>query len=200
MAKQKTTGLLSKPELETRYDREAWLHTALEVLSREGQAKLRTERIARDLGVTRGSFYHHFKNRQTFVLALVDYWARLFTEQTNSVVAETGKSAEERLLFLMRLIRDNRLDRHDISFRSWAAQDPEVAEKVREVDKLRYKFVRDLFVEIGFTGDDLEERVRMFLVYESAQHTVYFPQRSRHIKNSVETRFAILTREKTTRR
>lgn len=185
---------LTKPTLEARYDREAWLHTALEVLSREGQAKLRTERLARDLGVTRGSFYHHFKSRQEFVLALLDYWTKTFTEQVNAAVAGTGKSAAERLLLLMRLIRDNRLDRHDIAFRSWAAQDPEVAAKVREVDGLRYEFIRNLFSEMGFEGEDLEDRVRLFLVYESAQHTVYVPEECRNIPDAVERRFALLTR------
>lgn len=68
---------MQKIELETRYNRDAWLATAIEVLSKDGQAKLRTEHIAKALGVTRGSFYHHFKNREEFVFALVDFWAHL---------------------------------------------------------------------------------------------------------------------------
>jgi AcrR family transcriptional regulator len=58
-----------------RFDREAWLEAALEVLARQGQAKLRVETLARQLGVTKGSFYHHFKNREAFLKALLAYWA-----------------------------------------------------------------------------------------------------------------------------
>ncbi len=187
---------MQKIELETRYNRDAWLATAIEVLSREGQAKLRTEHIAKALGVTRGSFYHHFKNRDEFVFSLVDYWAQAFTEQTNANVDGQELSADRRLLYLMRLIRDNRLDKYDIAFRSWAAQEPAVAEKVHEVDRLRYEFVAELFAEMGFQGDDLEERVRLFLVYESAQHTVWFPDRSRNIADSAERRFELITGRK----
>ncbi|NOD95274.1 TetR family transcriptional regulator [Ruegeria sp. HKCCD4884] len=185
-----------KIELETRYNRNAWLATAIEVLSKEGQAKLRTEHIAKALGVTRGSFYHHFKNRDEFVFALVDFWAQTFTEQTNANVDGQELSADRRLLYLMRLIRDNRLDKYDIAFRSWAAQEPAVAEKVREVDRLRYEFVAELFAEMGFAGDDLEERVRLFLVYESAQHTLWFPKKSRQARDSVERRFELITGRK----
>ncbi len=184
---------MTKPELETRYTREAWLSTAMEVLSREGQAKLRTERLAADLGVTRGSFYHHFKSRADFVDALLDYWARTFTIEVNRQIAEVVGAPEARLLALMRLIRDRRLDRFDIAFRSWAAQDIAVAAKVREVDLERYGFMRSLLGEMGFKGDDLEERVRLFLVYESAQHTLHFPNVSRQIPDSVERRFEIYT-------
>jgi len=184
---------LKEPELDKRYTREVWLHRALELLSREGQSKLRTERLAQDLGVTRGSFYHHFKNRDDFVLALTRYWAETFTVQVNALFEDPERPPDEALLSLMRLIRDRRLDRYDIAFRSWAAQEPLVAAEVRKVDDARYGLVRQLFSRMGFKGHELEERVRVFLVYESAQHTVSFPSKNRSAKDSVERRFRIYT-------
>lgn len=40
-----------------------------------------------------------------------------------------------------------------------------MAEKVRAVDASLYAFVAELFREMGFEGDELEECVRVFLVY-----------------------------------
>ena len=73
----------------------------------------------------------------------------------------------------METIQRQRLDRYDIAFRSWAAQEPAVAAMVEEVDTNRYKFVRSLFSEMGFRGNNLEDRVRIWLVFQSAQGAVF---------------------------
>lgn len=162
-----------------RFDREAWLAAALEVLAKEGQARLKIERLAADLGVTKGSFYHHFANREDFVSAVVGYWATAFTDRVMEAVGDRRVPARERLLRLMQAIEREGLDRYDIAFRSWAAQDAKVAGAVRAVDETRYRFVRGLFSEIGFEGTDLEERVRVWLVFHSAQRTVHVPNANR---------------------
>jgi len=57
-----------------RLTREDWLENALTVLSRKGRAGLRIEGLSAALGVSRGSFYWHFKDRGDFVHALLEYW------------------------------------------------------------------------------------------------------------------------------
>jgi hypothetical protein len=67
------------------------------------------------------------------------------------------------------------LDRYDIAFHSWGAQDPAVAEQVRRVDRLCWDFVRALFAEMGFEGTDLDDRPRIllvFVIFVSARRTV----------------------------
>ena len=51
-----------------RLSRESWLQQALEILAEDPQ-HLRVDEVARRLGVSKGSFYWHFKNRSDFVLA-----------------------------------------------------------------------------------------------------------------------------------
>jgi AcrR family transcriptional regulator len=177
-----------------RFSRETWLQVALEVLAREGQAKLRVERLSAQLGVTRGSFYHHFGGREDFVQALVAFWSSAFTDKVNAEVSGSDLPARERLLFLMRLIHRNKLDRYDIAFRSWAAQESSVAKYVRKVDATRFQFVRSIFTEMGFKGTDLDDRVRLWLVYQCAQRTVYFPGGFKDNDDSITRRHAFLTR------
>ena len=183
-----------KPKADRRFDREAWLRTALEVLARQGQAKLRVDALAGQLGVTKGSFYHHFENREDFVQSLLAYWSSAFTDKVIAEVSARERSPEERLLYVMRMIEREGLDRYDISFRSWAAQDPSVAKGVRKVDLERYRFIRSLFAEMGFEGNDLETRVELWLVFQSAQRTVYVPKSSRDIDDAITQRHAFLTR------
>jgi AcrR family transcriptional regulator len=177
-----------------RFCREAWVRGAMEVLAKEGQAKLRVDTLAGQLGVTKGSFYHHFKNRDDFVQRLLAYWSSAFTD---NVIAEGGTlegSPEERLLQVMRMIERGGLERYDIAFRSWAAQEPSVAEGVRKVDQARYRFIRSLFAEMGFEGPDLENRVRIWLVFYSAKRTVHVPKSPEDDEDAIARRHAFFTR------
>lgn len=160
----------------SRFHREAWLAAALDVLAEEGQAKLRIVKLAADLGVTKGSFYHHFKSRDDFVEKLLDYWSRNHTDRTIKEIGALRVSARERVLEMMRLIVRERLDRYDIALRSWAAQEPSVAAMVREVDMKRHQFCRSLFAEMGFEGAELEFRTYAFLAYQVGKSVIFVPQ------------------------
>ena len=63
-----------------RLSREDWGEAALEVLYSEGVGKVSIVRIARDLGVTSGSFYWHFKDRNDLLRSLLDFWVHAQTE------------------------------------------------------------------------------------------------------------------------
>ena len=183
-----------KTQSAPRFDRKAWLHAAMEVLAREGQAKLRVDRLASDLGVTKGSFHHHFENREDFVESLLAYWSSAFTDSVVREIERLEMPADERHLKLMQMIQREGLDRYDIAFRSWAAQDPSVAEEVKKVDLARYKFIHSLFSEMGFEGQDLEDRLRIWLVFHSAQSTVFVPDDAVESEQAINHRHAFFTR------
>ncbi|MCM0022150.1 MAG: TetR/AcrR family transcriptional regulator [Tagaea sp.] len=52
-----------------------WIDAALDALARAGEAGVRVEVLARRLGVTKGSFYWHFKDREALLDAAVAAWA-----------------------------------------------------------------------------------------------------------------------------
>ncbi len=54
--------------------REDWLLAGLQALAQEGEAGLRVEAVARRLGVTKGSFYWHFRDRAGWRQAVLDWW------------------------------------------------------------------------------------------------------------------------------
>ena len=154
---------------QTRLSREAWLQTALEVLAKEGRARLRLEHIAQKLGVTTGSFYWHFKNRDNFVMSLAEYWANWSTEQAAVTVTKKGGDASERLMNLIEIVFEDELSRYDIVMRSWALHEPHVYQVVKKVDDFRYQFIRELFSQMGFKGDDLEVRSQICASYFSLE-------------------------------
>ncbi len=152
-----------------RLNREEWLSRALEVLSKEGKAKLRIELITKSLGVTKGSFYWHFKDRADFVKSLAEFWAKYSTDQVIKEINQSRGAANDRLLNLMDFLCRKDFGKYDVSMRAWAAQEPEVARIVKKVDEQRFTFVRSLFVELGFKGQELEMRTRTFVVFHSLE-------------------------------
>lgn len=177
-----------------RFDRERWLEAALEVLTREGQAKLQVVYLAAQLGVTKGSFYHHFENLDDFVRSLTAYWSEVFTEWVKKEVSTSDLDASGRLLLLMKLIERHGLDRYDVAFRSWAAQDPSIAAEVRKVDRSRRRFVEGLFAEMGFEGAELEERSCAWLIHYTGHRNAFLPKSSKNDPGRIERLHALFTR------
>lgn len=57
-----------------------WLDHALQVLSKQGLAAVAVEPLAKSLGVTKGSFYWHFSNRQQLINDLLVFWENIELE------------------------------------------------------------------------------------------------------------------------
>lgn len=54
-----------------------WLDHALQVLAQQGLAAVAVEPLAKSLGVTKGSFYWHFSNRQQLISELLKFWQEI---------------------------------------------------------------------------------------------------------------------------
>lgn len=148
-----------------RFSRESWLEKALEVLTREGESRLRVDSICAAIGVTKGSFYWHFKGRDDFLEALFDYWEEKFNRRVPETTQAHGGTAAERIRFLFELVTGENLGRYDAAFDSWATHEPAVLGRVKKIYRLRYDYVSSLFREIGFRGIDLETRTVAFLSF-----------------------------------
>jgi AcrR family transcriptional regulator len=155
-----------------RHSREEWLTLALDVLAEEGRAKIEIEYLAKRLGVTKGSFYSHFADRRDFVTSVAYYWADTLTTKALDHLSQIEEKGEKKLLLMMQTIKDQELDKYDIMMRVWALDEPLVAEQVEKVDKARFEYIKSVFVEMGFTGDELETRSMIFQVYHSMSNAM----------------------------
>jgi AcrR family transcriptional regulator len=149
------------------HTRQNWLALALDVLADEGRAKIEIDYLAKKLGVTKGSFYAHFKDRRDFVSSIAFYWANSLTTTVLEQLSKTDTKGEKKLLYLMQTIKDQKLEKYDVVMRAWALDEPLVAEQVEKVDQIRFEYIKSVFSEMGFTGDELEVRSMIFQVYHS---------------------------------
>jgi AcrR family transcriptional regulator len=123
--------------------------------------------VASRLGVSTGSFYWHFRNRDDFLKQLGRYWAKEYTTRAIEVISEVQGNAKQRLLALMELLEEGDFPVYDLAIRSWAAQEPVIARAVKRADRQRLAYVGSLFQEMGFRGDELAMRTRTFAIYQS---------------------------------
>jgi hypothetical protein len=61
------------------------------------------------------------------------------------------------------------LDSYALPFRAWTATDRQAAKLVRRVGETHTSFVREIFGDLGFEGEDLEIRTRLFVTYFSLE-------------------------------
>jgi TetR/AcrR family transcriptional repressor of nem operon len=53
------------------------LNAAVDIIRSKGYAATTVDDICREAGVTKGSFFHHFKTKDDLALAAVQYWERM---------------------------------------------------------------------------------------------------------------------------
>ena len=141
-----------------RLGRDDWLVQALEVLQAEGIR-----------GVTKGSFYWHFKSRDGLFESLLDHWARVWTGSVIDEARALDMPPREKLEHLLEQVTRRRMGRYDLAVRAWAAFDERAAAAVRRVDAYRLQFMEDLLREMGFQGEQLAMRARAILYYQTAE-------------------------------
>src|SRR5512147_372241 len=81
-----------------------WLQAAFHALRTGGVAAVKIEPLARSLGLTKGSFYWHFRDREALLDALLAEWERRAGERILARIESAGKSPQERLSLLFETV------------------------------------------------------------------------------------------------
>ena len=187
--------MTTKSTQESRLSREAWLYHALEILRDEGIQGVRVDRMARDLGVTKGSFYWHFKDLSDLRQSILNHWAARYSDVVSENPEYLNDDPKQGLLAAMTRVRDDKLDAFEVAMRSWADHDPVADEAVRAVYERRTKFVQGFFRRLGFRGLDAEMRTRSILCYMSWEPNMYVEDLPGRRLNLLKLHLELLTKK-----
>jgi AcrR family transcriptional regulator len=160
----------------TRVSRDDWLKAGLEVLAEKGVDAVKIDQLARRLGVAKTGFYWHFENRRALLDALLEFWEREYIDVVRENVRIMELPPYERLQAVNEMVDDNWLVEYDLAIAHWALQDEDAARALEASYESRMDFVRQAFRELGFTGDDLEMRTRLFVCYVSSAPQMFGEQ------------------------
>jgi len=162
-----------KPNKIKRISKDQWLTKALETLESSGVEAVKIERLAKALSISRSGFYWHFKNRQDLLEHLLGFWVREYTGVVTYNPDVIKLDPKKRLYTTMEMIRDKHLTKYDLAMTSWAKLDSHVHKVVMKVVKMRLDYLQAIFAELGFEGDELEMRTRLFVCYHSWEDTMF---------------------------
>ena len=134
-----------------RFNKTDWLDFALQVLAKHGPDSLSIERLCKRAKRTKGSFYHHFSDHQTFLDELLAHWQQLNLHAP--IEGSSDGNVPERLASLNRLasVIDPQVE---VGLRRLAARNPQVQKAVTRVDQARLDYLVQLYSEGGMTAAD----------------------------------------------
>ena len=135
----------------TRRTQRDWLLAGLEIVTAEGRDGLKLEALCSRLGVTRGSFYHHFRDLADYRTQLLEFYRREGTLQIIEVVDREAAPRQrlERLLALIVELWSAPEQDPSPAIRAWALQDAEVRGVQEEIDVQRVQYVERLLSQMG---------------------------------------------------
>lgn len=141
--------------------REAWISGAWDMLGETGLDGVRVEPLAKNLGVTKGSFYWHFKDRQELLDALLDRWFAIWDDQMSPDIDGNGTAADRIWALIESVIRRTTRGQ-TISLRLLSHKDPDVALRIEERDAQRLAFLMQRLKEIGFSHEEARVRGQLY--------------------------------------
>ncbi len=136
-----------------RLSRDDWISGAIRFLAVSGVDALRLDALATELGVTKGSFYAHFKSRRELIDAVLDRWRHGVSREVLRIVRNKELGPLDTLRKLLELSFVDNPDvtggPFEMTLRGWARRDNRVREIMHYVDNSRIAEVRSLYLEAG---------------------------------------------------
>ncbi|ADJ49465.1 TetR family transcriptional regulator [Amycolatopsis mediterranei S699] len=153
-----------------------WLDAGLVLLAEQGAPSVTIERLTERLGLSKGSFYHHFKGMSGYRTALL---AHFETERTTRFVEQAEAAEGDRLRALLRLVlAPGPGPELEIAVRAWALQDAEARAVQERVDSTRVAYLTEISGDAGLAQ-------ALYLVVVGAGQVVP-PLTGRQLKNALE--------------
>jgi AcrR family transcriptional regulator len=125
-----------------------WIRAAQTRLSAQGIESVRVEVLARDLAVSKGSFYWHFRDRNDLLEKLLVRWED--AERDWLKAAATTGAAMQWANFIEKT-SDPEGMRMEVALRAWARRDERVAARVAAIEERKARLIVDVLREVGFT-------------------------------------------------
>jgi AcrR family transcriptional regulator len=139
-----------KPKLaprETRLSAADWETAALDAIAEHGLTGVAIEPLARRLGVTKGSFYWHFPDRDALLGAALRRWEASYTEKVIDQVAVERDPRHRLQRLIANVLAGGRSDRIHLALS--VAPHPLVREALARVTRRRLDYLESCYVELG---------------------------------------------------
>ena len=133
-----------------------WISAGLRALAKDGFAAVKADLLAKKLGVSRGSFYWHFKDIDAFHKAVIRRWQEVATQAVIAELEARAKGAGRLHLLLDLAMRASVTA--EASMRAWADFDRHARAAVASVDRRRLDYIERVLAEEGIAPPQAQAR------------------------------------------
>lgn len=177
---------MSKPaeKLEKhRLSAEDWEQAALELIREQGVTAVAVEPLAKRLGVTKGSFYWHFANRDALIQGALDRWEKNDIRTFTRTIDLINDPHDKMRAFFLRTRKET--DSHVVFSALFRAVDhPLVKPFMQRVSERRIEFLTQGYVELGLSETVATNRAR--LTFMSYVGFLQYYQNFKEVRMSLE--------------
>jgi AcrR family transcriptional regulator len=141
-----------------------WIQAGQRLLISGGLSSVKLATLTGHLGVTSGSFYHHFTGFRDYLDALADDYGGENIERLDDALGSLADPADR--LRQMQLLREQwDIARLDSAMRVWATSDDRARAAVARLDDKLIEMIRGAFTELGFSYE--QARIRALLAFSA---------------------------------
>ena len=137
--------------------KEDWINAGWVLMANQGVAAVKVEVLARQLEVSKGSFYWHFKNRKELLEGILRRWENETLWLIEESQQETTPEKQLIKMFAMAEELCNLPDPETAIF-IWANNDPEVQQRVRIIETKRVEYLNQLLQNYGFNQTEARHK------------------------------------------
>jgi AcrR family transcriptional regulator len=165
---------------EVRLSREDWIQAALGLLAEGNVDGVLIPPLAKRLGVTKGSFYWHFKSREEMLDAILDEWHRRATERVIEKVERAASTPVGRLRVLFDISNRAGVDdlggALELAVRNWARLDKRARAAIAAVDAERLDYLAKLYGELGLSAAAARQRAFAHYAFSTGSRVLFGPE------------------------
>jgi AcrR family transcriptional regulator len=143
--------------------RRDWLEAGQILLRGSGVGGLKLRALADSLGISTGSFYHHFSDFDAYLVALAKYYSGEQLAASIATVVREAHTPYDRIVRASLLAHDLKLPELMVAMRAWARRDARVAPEVAILEQGLMDFLAACFVGLGFTHEQAVARAFVML-------------------------------------
>jgi len=129
-----------------------WLRAGLAALAKDGANGLRIDQLCQQLGVSKGSFHHHFAGAGDFKRSLLGAYEDLLVESLDQAIDQTAAATPRAALAGLTAAITNTSGFYrpelEVAMRAWAFSDAEVRAVQARVDQRRLESLHRIWSKI----------------------------------------------------
>jgi AcrR family transcriptional regulator len=174
--------------------RQDWVGAAQRSLIGAGISSVKIERLASELGASRGSFYWHFSGHAELLDELLASWVDTNTKPFRKVLeTDQDRPLIQALRYSQVWLNGSFDPDFDAAIRDWARHAGHVAESVRRIDDERVEILILLFERLGYGPTEALVRARTSYYHQVGYYALKVVQTLEERRALFPAYFRVLT-------